>query len=375
MRKILLTTVGLLVLIAGIAGIKALQIRKMVEQGAQFVSPPTKVAVTRVRIEEWESVLTAIGSLVAVQGVTVAAELPGKIVNIDFASGGRVEKGDLLLRQDIQLEEARLPGAEAALTLARTNLNRLQKLLAQKTVSESQYDAAVADYQQALAQVDSIRVSIDKKSVRVPFAGRLGIRLVNLGQYLKEGDGIVSLQCLDPIFVDFFLPQQNLAHLQTGLPVRVTTDGLPGEVLEGKITTINAEVDPATRNIKVQATMDNPGERLRPGMFVDVAVVLPSARHVLAVPATAVLYAPYSDSVYIVEEKTGENGNAVGKVLRQQFVRLGIKRGDFIAVTEGLKGGETIVSTGVFKLRHGEEVVIDNSLAPEFKLQPTPENK
>ena len=238
----------------------------------------------------------------------------------------------------------------------------------------AEHDAAVAEHRQAIAQADSIRASISKKKIRAPFAGRLGIRLVNLGQYLKEGDGIVSLQSLDPIFVNFLLPQKALVHLRPGLPVRITTDGLPGETIEGRITTVNPEVDPITRNIRAQATIANPDDILRPGMYADLAVVLPTDREVLAIPTTAVLYAPYGYSVFLVEEKKDEKTGKVGKVLRQQFVRLGESRGDFMAVTEGLQGGETIVSTGVFKLRNGMGVEIDNTLAPNFALQPTPEN-
>ncbi len=373
MKKILLAFVGLAVLIGIIGGIKFLQIRTMIEQGASFVPPPTKVTVTEVQADKWESVLRSVGSLVAVQGVTVAADLPGKVVEILFEAGGRVEAGDLLLQQEIRSEEAQLPGAEAAVVLAKSNLDRARQLLARKVIPVAEYDAAVAEHRQAVAQADNIRAAINKKKIRAPFAGRLGIRLVNLGQYLKEGDGIVSLQSLDPIYVNFQLPQHDLVHLRTGLPVRLTFDSLPGETIEGEITTVNPEVDPVTRNIRVQATISNPGDFLRPGMYADVAVVLPEERRVLAIPATAVLYAPYGDSVFIVEEKKDESGK-VNKALRQQFVRLGEGRGDFMAVTEGLQEGVTVVSTGVFKLRNGMAVEIDNSLAPDFVLQPKPEN-
>ena len=374
MKKILVAIIGLAVLVSIIAGVKFLQIRKMIDQGASFVPPPTKVTVSEVREDEWESLLTSVGSLVAVQGVTVSADLPGKVVEIKFEAGGRVEGGDLLLLQDTRSEEAQLPGAEAAVVLARSNLERSRQLLAKKVIPVAEHDAAVAEYRQAVAQADNIRAAINKKKLRAPFAGRLGIRLVNLGQYLKEGDGIVSLQSLDPIYVNFLLPQQSLVHLRPGLPVRITTDSLPGETIEGRITTVNPEVDPATRNIRAQATIANPDDILRPGMYADLAVVLPTDREVLAIPTTAVLYAPYGDSVFLVEEKKDEKTGKVGKVLRQQFVRLGESRGDFMAVTEGLQGGETIVSTGVFKLRNGMGVEIDNTLAPNFALQPTPEN-
>ncbi len=374
MKKIFLVIVGLLIVVGAIAGIKVLQIRKMIDQGAHFVPPPVKVTASQVQQESWESLLTAVGSLVAVQGVTVSAELPGKVVRIAFEPGSRVTTGDLLVQQDISSERAQLPGAEAGVVLAKKNLERADRLLAQKVIPKSEHDAAVASYRQAEAQADNIRAAIDKKSVQAPFAGRLGIRLVNLGQYLKEGDKIVSLQSLRPMYVNFQLPQQQLGNVRPGLPVRVATDALPGEVVEGQITTINPDVDPATRNISVQATVANTAEDLRPGMFVQVSVVLPTLQRVLAIPATAVLYAPYSDSVFVVEEKKDEKTGKTGKVLRQQFVRLGAKQGDFIAVTKGLEKGQAIVSTGVFKLRNGQSVLIDNTLQPDFSLRPTPEN-
>jgi membrane fusion protein (multidrug efflux system) len=300
----------------------------------------------------------------------VTAELKGRVVNIAFEPGTMVRTGDLLVQQDISSETAQLRASEAAVTLAKLTLERTRKLLAEKTVSQSQYDNADAQYKQASAQLDTIRSAISKKTIRAPFAGRLGIRLINRGQILNEGDAIVSLQSLDPIFINFSLPQQQLAQVQPGLTVRVTTDVLPDRVIESKITAINPAVDAATRNIRVQATAENPQEQLRPGMFVNVAVVLPAQEKVLPIPSTAVLYAPYSDSVFVVEEKKNEKTGQPGKIVRQQFVQLGKKRGDFIAVTSGLKGGETIVSTGVFKLRNGQAVVVNNALAPEFKLMP-----
>jgi membrane fusion protein (multidrug efflux system) len=372
-RRIILTLVGLVLLIGIIGGIKALQIRRMIEQQGEFAPSPETVTTAQVRAETWESLLTSVGSLAAVHGVTVGAEMSGKVVAITFEAGAKVQAGDLLLRQDTSTEEAQLPGAEAKVTFSKVHLGRVSELLARKLISQSEYDTAESDYRQALAEADNIRAIIGKKTIRAPFAGSLGIRLVNLGQILNEGDAIVSLQALAPIFVDFLLPQQRLKQIQPGLPVRVTTDALPGEVIEGRITAINPELDAATRNIRMQATVANAGEHLRPGMFVDVAVVLPAGEKVRAIPATAVLYAPYGDSVFVVEEKEGPEGSPSGRVVRQQFVRLGERRGDFVSVISGLKEGETVVSTGVFKLRNGQAVVVDNSLSPEFQLAPRPE--
>lgn len=373
-KKIFFASLAVLALVGLLAAIKFLQIRTMIDAGSRSAPPPETVTATTVQTQTWESLLTAVGSLEAVQGVTVTAELAGKVIGIAFEPGATVAGGDLLLQQDISSEEARLPGAEAALTLTRSNLERNRRLLADRVISQAEYDSALANHRQAQAEVAAIRAAIGKKTLRAPFPGRLGIRLVNLGQILSEGDPVVSLQTLDPIFANFLLPQQQLRRIRPGLPVQITTDALPGERLEGKITTINPQVDAATRNLRVQATLDNPGEQLRPGMFVNVSAVLPEQQEVLAIPATAVLYAPYGDSVFVVEEPKNEGSDADSRSLRQQFVRLGKQRGDFVAVTSGLQGGETVVTTGVFKLRNGQTVRVDNTLAPEFQLQPSPAN-
>ncbi|MGB5615436.1 MAG: efflux RND transporter periplasmic adaptor subunit [Desulfobacterales bacterium] len=372
-KRIIITIVGLMIVVGILGGIKGLQIERMIAQGKQFSPPPEPVTTAVARKETWESFLTSVGSLEAVQGVIMTAELPGKVEHIEFEPGTKVKVGELLLQQDISAETAQLRAAEATLTLAKIELDRRRKLLSQKTISRSEYDNAEAQFKQAAAQADTIRAAVKKKTIRAPFDGRLGIRLVNVGQVLKEGDAIVSLQLIDPIFVNFSLPQQQLAQVKTGLIVQVTTDALPGQVVDGKITAINPQVDTATRNIQMQATVANPEERLRPGMFVNVAVVLPARKDVLAIPATAVLYAPYSDSVFVVEEKKDEKNGQSGQVVRQKFVRLGEKKGDYVAIVSGLEEGDTVVSTGVFKLRNGQSVVINDTVTPEFKLNPEPE--
>jgi len=370
-KKILFAILGIAILIAVLAGVKALQIRAMIQQGKNFVPPPETVTTSVAKTESWETALTAVGTLTAVQGVTVAAELSGKVAYIAFEPGTTVKKGDLLIRQDTSTEEAQLPGAVAQVNLTKIILDRDEKMLAEQIISQSDYDTAVANHKQAIAQADSIRATIAKKTIRTPFSGRMGTRQVNLGQILREGDPIVTLQSLDPIYVNFALPQQEIGRLRQGLPVRVTCDALPGLEIKGLITTINPLIDSATRNIQLQATASNREEKLRPGMFVNAAVGLPIRQKVLSIPATAVLHAPYGDSVFIVDEdKKVKNG----KVLRQQFVRLGERRGDFVAIIDGLKEGELVVSTGVFKLRNGQAVVIDNRLAPDFKESPKPEN-
>lgn len=370
-KRILLTFFGLLLIVGVLAGIKTLQVRRMIEAGSQFVPPPETVTTAQARPDQWETALTAVGSLEAVQGVTVSAEQAGKVTAIHFSPGSFVRKGALLAQQDTAAEEARLRALEATRNLTRANLRRMAELVEQGLIAQADYDSAEAAFRQAEAESDNIRAVISKKSIHAPFSGRLGIRLVNLGQILREGEPIVSLQAPDPLFVNFLLPQQELARLKTGMPVRLKADGTAdGEVL-GRITTINPHIEASTRNVRVQATVANGGEALRPGMFVGVSVLLPEKETMLIIPATAVLHAPYGDSVFIVEES--EEGGQ-GLTLRQEFVRLGERRGDFVAVLSGLKAGETVASTGVFKLRNGQSVVVDNSLSPEFRLEPAPEN-
>ncbi|MFA7383168.1 MAG: efflux RND transporter periplasmic adaptor subunit [Desulfurivibrionaceae bacterium] len=373
-KRILLSLLGLLLIIAILAGIKGLQISKMMESGKSFTPPPETVTTAQPHPESWEATLPAVGSLEAVQGVTVAAELPGKVTHLAFTPGTWIKAGSLLLQQDTSSEMAQLQAAEAEATLAKANFERLRLLIETNAVSKAAYDDGEAKFKQALAQADTIRAAIAKKTILAPFSGRLGIRLVNLGQSLKEGEPIVSLQAMDPIFINFMLPQQELARVKPGLPVRITSDVLPGQTVVGKITAINPQADSATRNVRVQATAANKDERLRPGMFATVAVVLPGKNQVLAIPATAVLPAPYGDSVFVVEERKEEKSGKTGLAVRQQFVRLGERRGDFVAVLSGLEDGATVVSTGVFKLRNGQQVVIDNALNPKFSLNPTPDN-
>jgi len=365
--------VGVVLIVGALGGVKLMQFKRMDAHGKQGAPPPTTVTAAPVESATWEQRLTAVGSLEAVQGVTVTAELSGKVVQIAFEPGAFVEAGDLLVQQDVSSERAQLRANQADLALRKANYERIKALLAEKVTTRAAYDQALAEYQQARAAIDNIRSVIAKKTIRAPFAGRLGIRLVNLGQILEGGEPIVSLQSLDPIYANFALPQEQVNQIRLGFPVRIATDALSGEVVEGRVTAVNPEVDQATRNIRIQASLDNPRERLRPGMFVTVVVVLPEPDPVLVIPATAVLYAPYSDSVFLVESKEGDTPGKT-LTLRQQFVQLGEKRGDFITVEKGLEAGQTVVTTGVFKLRNGMPVVVDNALAPDFKLTPRPDN-
>lgn len=371
-KLIIISIVGLVVLVGVLGGTKGLQIGTMIAQGKAFVPPPEVVTSSKVKSVSWESLLTAVGSLDAVQGVTVTAEINGKVSRIAFKPGTRVTAGRLLVQQDVTAESARLRAAQATAELARVNFERAEKLLPDDAISRAEYDNNRAQLTQALAQVDNIRAVIRQKTIKAPFAGRLGIRQINLGQVIGSGQPIVTLQSLNPIFVNFLVPQQQLSKIRTNLEVRVSCDALGDRVVKGSISAINSQVDAATRNVRIQATIANPDETLRPGMYVNVEVVLPTKAKVLIIPATAVLHAPYSDSVFLIEEKKNRDGKPAGTSVRQQFVRLGEKRGDFVSVASGIKANQVIVSTGVFKLRNGQTVEVNNKRVPAFKLAPRP---
>ncbi len=371
--RVMIAVAGVLVVVGALGTVKGLQIGRMIAHGEAFTPPPQTVTAATVDRTEWETTLTAVGSLEAVQGVMVASELTGKVTRIAFESGAAVSAGQLLLQQDISEESARLRAAESRALLARKDLKRAQTLFDQQVIPRADLDERKTRYDQAAAERDNIRAIIEKRTIRAPFSGRLGIRQVNLGEVLDSGQPIVSLQSLDPIFVNFRLPQQELGRLKPGLLVRAGDDAPNAAPIEGTITAVNPKVDPATRSISIQATVGNPQERLRPGMYVNVSVVLPARQTVLTIPATAVAYAPYSDSVFVIESREDESGGGQ-QILRQQFVQLGEKRGDFVVVRRGLEQGQTVVSTGVFKLRNGQRVVVDNALAPAFDLTPVPEN-
>jgi membrane fusion protein (multidrug efflux system) len=373
-KKLILTVFGVLLVAGALVGTKLEQFRAMGEAGAKMVPPPQVVTAAPARNDEWETTLSATGSLVAVQGVTVRAEVAGRIVRISFESGKAVEAGRVLVEMDTSTEKAQLQAAQAAAALARANLERAKELFAKKNMSPAERDAADAEYKERTAQVATIQSTIDKKTVRAPFSGRLGLRQVNLGEVLAVGDPITTLQTLAPIYVDFSLPQQWLGDLAPGNSVRVTTDAVAGEVYEGTISAVSPEVDPVTRNVRTRATIANRDEKLRAGMFANVEVVLPSREKVLAIPATAVLFAPYGDSVFVIEEHEAESGGKKEQTVRQRFVRLGTRRGDFVAVVEGLEAGEQVVSSGVFKLSSGMQVTIDNTYAPQAELAPRPGN-
>lgn len=373
-KPILVALASIVLLVLVLGGIKALQIGSMIEAGESFVPPAQAVTTAEVVELSWNPELTAVGSVVAVQGVTVASEVPGTITEIAFKSGQMVEKGDLLVRLDTSIERAQLASAVASAKLADLDYQRRKNLPPAGAVSAADVDAAAAKATQAAADVANVKAVIARKTIRAPFSGRVGIRQVDLGQVLQPGTPIVSLQSSDPIYVDFSLPQQALSQIEPGHRASITTDAFPGTTWEGTIEVVDAEVDIGTRNFAVRALVENPEGKLRTGMFVDVTVVQPEARNLLAIPASAVLFAPYGDSVYVIKEKKAESGE-LQQIAEQVFVRLGERRGDLVAVSSGLDAGDLVVSTGAFKLQSGMEVTIRNDLAPEIDADPNPPNE
>ena len=368
LKKIILTILVLIVFVGVLIGLKGLQFKAMKASEAAAQLPPESVSTAEVKAVVWKPFFSAIGSVAATQGVTISAEVAGTVSRIAFESGATVKAGDVLVELDASTEKAELEAAVAAAELAAINRDRARTLLGNNTISRSELDTTEAQFKQATAEVERLRALVAKKTLRAPFDGEAGIRQVNLGQFISVGTPIVSLQSLAKVYVDFTLPQQRLSDLRENLLVRAVSDAYPGQAFEGRISAINSEIDPATRNIRLRASFENADHHLLPGMFVNVEVELPREDELLVIPVTAVIYAPYGDSVFVVEDaKEGQ-----GKVVRQQFIRLGESRGDFVAVTKGLEAGQTIVSVGGFKLRNESAVVINNDLAPDAQIAPQP---
>lgn len=371
-RMIVMLTVTMLI-VGGLGFVKFRQVQTAMAEGAAFQPPPEAVTTIVAQQEEWPATLSAIGTMAAVQGVTVSADLPGTVERILFDSGQAVRAGEVLALLDTRQEQAQLAAIEARRELARLTFERMQGLLNERVISRAEFDRATAEFQQTEAQVGEIRAVIQRKTIRAPFAGILGIRQVNLGQYLAGGDALVMLQSLNPIYVNFGIPQQSIGQVPVGRAVRITAGDAAGVEWTGKVTAIDSLVDETTRNILVQATLANPGGSLRPGMFVQSEVALGPSQSVVALPASAISYAPYGDSVFVVAEMKGEGGKPYRGV-RQQFVKLGPARGDQVAVLSGIKPGDEVVTSGLFKLRNGAAVQINNSVRPANSPAPTPEN-
>ena len=374
LKRMLLMLAVIVLVLGGLGFFKFKQIQAAVAMGASFQPPPTAVTTIVAKRAVWPSSISVIGTAAAIQGVTVSADLPGTVDKINFESGKAVKAGEVLVELDTRQERAQLAAAEADRDLAHINYNREQQLVAEGVVARNEYDNALAQQKSTEAKVGEIKATIERKTIRAPFTGILGIRQANLGQYLAAGQAIVSLQSITPIYVNFGVPQQQAAQVASGRVLRVTSDNVPGVQFSGRVTAIDSVVNEATRNIQVQATLVNPGGRLRPGMFVQVDVGVGANREVIALPASAINYAPYGDSVYVLADLSDPKSGKTYRGVRQQFVKVEGSRGDQVAVVSGLQPGEEVVSSGVFKLRNGAAVQVNNTVQPSNNPKPKPED-
>ena len=372
-KRMILTLVVIAALVGGLGFVKFRQVEAAIAQGASFQPPATAVTTVVAQRETWPSTLTVIGTAAAIQGVTVGADLPGTIDKIHFESGQWVHEGDILVELDTRQERAQLASLEAQRDLARINYDRAQELVKSGVISRSDYDNASAQQKATEAQVGDIKAAIARKTIRAPFSGVLGIRQVSLGQYLAAGQAIVSLQSLNPIYVNFGVPQQDTPKVVPGHVLRVSSSDIPGMAFTGRIIALDSVIDEQTRNIQVQAILTNKENRLRPGMYVQVELPLGQPRQVVPLPASAINYAPYGDSVFVVTEMKDAKGNTYRGV-RQQVVKIEGSRGDQVAIISGINPGEEVVSSGVFKLRNGAPVQVNNTIKPENSPSPKPED-
>jgi membrane fusion protein (multidrug efflux system) len=376
---------ALLTIVAGLAGVKAAQISTLMSMGKQAQKmgpPPETVATSAAQKQTWEGSLPAVGSITAAKGVSVSNEVAGTVSRILFESGATVKEGQVLVELDTSVERAQLATARARVDLARVTASRTRALVASDSISKAQSDSDESQLKTSMTDADALGAQIARKTIRAPFAGRLGIRLINRGQYLGAGTPITTLEAIDTVYVDFTLPQQRLAEVKVGMPVRVTIESSQSGPQDGVVAAIDPSIDALTRTIKVRASVPNSQEKLSPGMFARVELILPQKGSVVAVPATAILHASYGDSVFVVEDKKDEDGHIVTgpndkpmKSARQQFVRLGDERGDFVAIVDGLTEGQEVVTAGAFKLRNGANVTVNNAIQVAPQLSPHPENR
>lgn len=362
----------MLAIVLVLGGIKFLQIRRAIQQHSKFLPPPEAVTITRVKMDSWREVFATVGSFAAVKGATLGTQEAGNVVRVAFESGARVIQGQVLLELDRSVEEANLQGASARLELAKQNLARAQTLKSQSAVSLANYEEAQARVKQGEAEVRSIRGVIERKTILAPFSGRAGIRAVNVGQYVNAGTPLVPLYAVDPIHFNFSVPQQIAPTLRDSKEqVAISVDAFPGRTFQGVVTAVNPNINEITRSVEVQATIANPNEEILPGMFGEISLELGVAKEVAAIPVTSVQYAPYGNSVFVVQRAAPEKTSAEVTTVRQQIVQLGSKRGDFVSVTKGLEAGDEVVTLGSFKLRPGATVAVRSDQQVPASEQPS----
>jgi len=382
--KIVIVIVGLLTLVGTLGFIKFSQISSLMAMGKAYEKsgpPPESVGTGMSKKQNWQGELTAVGTIAPVKGVAVSNDSPGVVSKIRFESGALVKQGQVLLELDTSVERAQLASTSVRRELAVANVKRSRSLMKDQLTTQIQLDADEAQVKSSDTEAQTIQAQIARKIVRAPFAGRLGIRAVNVGQYLNPGTTLTVLQAIGAVYVDFSLPQQQLGSIVVGMPVKIQIEGTSGPAQDGTIAAVDPTIDSTTRMIKLRATVPNAADKLSPGMFARVAVELPDQGEVVTVPLTAVVHASFGDSVFVVEDKKpdapGARTSPTGKPIknaRQQFVRLGPARGDYVAVLDGVNDGQELVTAGAFKLRNNSPIVVDNSVKTDPQLNPKPEN-
>lgn len=362
-------------IVGGLGAIKASQIGSLIKFGKEAAAngpPPQTIGTGLATKQSWQGTLSSVGTVTTVRGVTVSNDAPGVISSIQFESGAKVTKGQVLVSLDSSVEQAQLASIRVRHELAELTLKRTQALVQSGSIGQAQLDADEAALKGTIADAAAVNAQIARKVVRAPFAGRLGIRMVNVGQYVNPGTAMTSLESTDSVYVDFALPQQNAGEAHVGTPVLLEAEGQPP--LEGVVAAIDPALDASTRSIKLRASVSKKTDALHPGMFVRVSVHLPTGEAVVSVPMTAVVHASYGDSVFVVETKETSPGKPA-KVARQQFVRTGRMQGDFVSIESGLKAGEEVVTAGAFKLRNGAVVLVRNDVKSDPSVDPRPENR
>jgi membrane fusion protein (multidrug efflux system) len=377
--RYLVVIVALILLIGGLAGVKVAQIKTLIAFGetmAKAGPPPESVNTASAVTQKWGGTLETVGSVISVKGVALGNDSAGVVSGLHFESGARVKQGQVLLELDASVEKAQLASLQARLALAKQSLARSQALAPSGAIPAAQLETDQSTLSGLIADVGATQAQIDRKIVRAPFSGRLGIRLVNLGQYLAPGTTSTVLESTESVFVDFLLPQTDLGQVGVGTPVLALADGATKAPVPGTITAVDPSLNADTRSLRLRATLNNREDDLKPGMFVRIRVILPDEKPVVVVPGTAVVHAPYGDSVFVVEPKKSEAGTAPAGtpalIARQQFVRVGAARGDFMAILAGVNEGEQVVSAGAFKLRNGAPVAVKNEVNTTPELDPHP---
>ncbi len=373
-KRMVIMLISVAVLFGLVFGFKAFRSHMITQFLDNLPQPPATISTYKAHQDNWALTLNAVGTVNAVNGVEVTTQVGGEVQSIRFKSGDTVKKGDTLIVLESAADQAQLQALEATARLAEQEFGRYQSLYKRGSISRSELDTRRAQRDQAMAQAQAQRAQLGYKTVRAPFDGVLGIRKVDLGEYLQPGTPVVTLAQLAPIYVNFSLPQQNFSQIQDGLEVHATLDAYPDETFAGTVTAIESGVEQATRNFTAQATFDNGGHKLRPGMFAHVEVRLPQSSEVVVIPRTAISYAPYGDTIYVVEDAPKGKDQKSDKIVKKRFVKLGMQRGDLIAVLKGLKPGEVVATSGLLKLRNDAPVVIDNQVQPEASAHPHPDN-